>query len=509
MERVVSIWLNRWETDRYFRAHRKAEADGADSRIPFALTESGSGGERLCAITSRAAALGLGEGHLLTDARALVPSLQTAPREEEASLADLENLARWCERYTPYAALDRPDGIFLDITGCAHLFGGERQMLQDLQARLRSFFLQARIASANSPGAAWALARYGKDSCAIIPPGDQGKTLANLSVAALRIEPVVVERLHKLGLKRIGQLYDMPRASLAARFGSALLARLDQALALEEPISPLTPLCRYSARVTFPEPISLLEHIELIARDLAARLGPKMEAGGHGAKGFSLKLFGTDGSLRIIGVKSARLLYQAKHIAALFHERIHAMEASYDPGTGVDALLLEAHSIEALQASQLGLQADGGQQGEELSFLLDRLTARLGPNAIRRLDTIESHIPELAQQTVSIDVKTASQRFREEPRPLLLLLVPEAVEVVAQIPDGPPAQFTWRRVRHRVTAADGPERIAQEWWRPQLQMTRDYFRVEDSEHRRYWLYREGLYGSETASPRWFMHGVFA
>ncbi len=509
MQRIVSIWLKRWETDRYFRAHRKAEAGGADARIPFALTESGSSGARLCAITSHAAALGLAEGHLLTDARALVPSLQTAPREEEATLVDLQSLARWCEHYTPYTALDAPDGIFLNITGCAHLFGGERRMLEDIQSHLRSFFLQSRIASADSAGAAWAFARYGNTPRAIIPPSAQAEALAKLPIAALRVDPIIAGRLYKLGLNCIGQLYDLPRAPLAARFGSALLTRLNQALGIEdEPISPLTPLCLYSARIAFPEPISLLEHIELMARDLTKKLGPQMEAGGHGAKEFSLKLFGTDGSVRIIDVKSARLLYRAKHIAALFHERIHTREASYDPGTGIDALALEAHAIEALQAAQADFQADAGERGEELSFLLDRLAARLGPQAIGRLDTLESHIPEWAQQTVGLDRKVKAQRFTQAPRPLLLLPVPEPVEVVAQIPDGPPAQFTWRRVRHRVKAADGPERISQEWWRHPARMTRDYFHVEDSAHRRYWLFREGLYGSETASPCWFMHGVF-
>jgi len=509
MKRFVSIWLSRWETDRFFRAHRKGEAASADGSIPFALIESGAGGERIAALTSLAQNLGLSEGNLLTDARALVPHLQTSPREFEAARDDLKALTLWCERYTPFAAVDPPDGIMLDITGCAHLFGGEAAMLAGLAERLNGFHLQARIASADTPGAAFATARFGRSRVQVVPPGAQKDMLAPLPVAALRIEPRLADQLHKLGLKTIGQLYRVPRAPLAARFGESLLRRLDQALGREdEAISPLSPVRVYAVRSVFPEPIALLADIEHIARDLSFRLCPQLEGDGRGAKSFALKLFGTDGSVREISVSSARLLFKPENLTALFHERIHGIEAFYDPGTGVDALSLEAARIESLEAAQKPLGFERDQGGEAFSFLMDRLAARLGPRAIGRMAPRESHVPERAQRRGKLDDKAGGQCWPDAPRPILLLPRPEAIEVMAEVPDGPPVQFTWRRVRRRVAFADGPERIAQEWWRDGGAPTRDYFRIEDEEHRRYWLYRDGLYGIETGNPRWYMHGLF-
>lgn len=451
----------------------------------------------------------MSEGNLLTDARALVPGLQTAPREFEAAQADLKALTLWCERYTPFAAIDPPDGITLDITGCAHLFGGEAAMLAGLAERLHKFHLQARLASADTPGAAFAMARFGKARVEVVPPGAQKDMLAPLPVAALRIEPRIADQLGKLGLKTIGQLYDMPRSPLAARFRENLLSRLDQALGREdEAISPLSPVRVYAVRSVFPEPISLLADIEHIARDLSYRLCPQLEGDGRGAKSFALKLFGTDGSVREISVSSARLLTKPEKLAALFHERIHGIEAFYDPGTGVDALSLEAARIESFEALQKPLGFERDQGGEAFPFLMDRLAARLGPRAIGKMSPRESYIPERAQLRARLDDKSDAKKWPDAPRPLLLLARPEPIEVMAEVPDGPPVQFTWRRMRRRVAYADGPERIAPEWWREAQAPTRDYFRIEDEEHRRYWLYRDGLYGIETGCPRWYMHGLF-
>ncbi len=457
------------------------------------------------ALTSCAARLGLSAGSLLTDARALVPELQTATREAEAARADLLKLVRWCERYTPYAAVDMPNGIFLDVTGSVHLFGGEQQVLEDIKARFSTFFLQTRLACADNAGAAWAMARYsGAPSIVVAKDGQRG-ALATLPVTALRIEEEIADKLYKLGFKSISQLYDMPRGPLAARFGKQLLIKLDQALGhINETISPLTPPFHYSVRLASLEPISLLEHIEVAVRQLAEKLASQLEAGGRGAKLFILKLFGVDSSVRVIEVNAAKLCYRAERISALFHERIKSLEPSYNSEVGIDVLVLEAHSVENLQYAQKGFDQD--EHNDELSFLLDRLTARLGRNAIRRLDPVESHIPELAQQPTHIANVRSLARFTKIPRPLLLLPKPEPVEVVAEIPDGPPARLTWRKVSRRIAAADGPERIACEWWKED-RPTRDYFHVEDESHRRYWLFREGLYG-ESVTPRWFLHGLF-
>lgn len=506
MRRIVSIWLNRWETDCFFRKRRKSAAEAATPFPPFALVESGAGGERLAAICAEAEAYGLAVGGLLTDARALVPALETAPRAFAAAQRDLTALARWCERYAPFVAPDPPDGIFLDIAGCAHLFGGEEPMLADMAQRLRSLGVSARIACADTPGAAHAGARYGPASCAIIPSGGERAALAGLDVAALRLAPGVCDLLRRLGLKRIGRLYDLPRAPLAARFGEGLLARLDQAVGrAEEAISPLSPAAHYGVRMMFPEPVARLDDIEQAGARLAAALCLRLQRDGRGAKEFTLRLFGVDGTQRRIAVSSSRLLQHKDHIVRLFHERIIAIEAEHEEGFGVDAASLEAGRVEPARARQDDLAPERAPDGERLSFLLDRIAARLGPQAIIRLGARESHIPERAQTR---EGRHSGAAFCSAPRPLLLLPQPERVDVLAEIPDGPPAQFTWRRVRRRVASADGPERIGPEWWDPGEGRTRDYFRVEDSEHHRYWLYRDGLYGAKTGAPIWYVHGLF-
>ncbi|MEL7486819.1 MAG: DNA polymerase Y family protein [Pseudomonadota bacterium] len=517
--RYVSIWLFRWRTDWRWRttldkAPNDSQGDGSLKEAPFALIATRQGGERLTAVNAPAADAGLSVGMLLTDAKALIPSLRAETETPESAAAGLEALAKWCARYTPFVALDAPDGLFLDITGCAHLFGGERRMLIDLGRRLRDFGLHARIACADTPGAAWAAARSATKPGTIIAPGRQREAIARYPVSGLRIDEKIEDHLGRLGLKRIGQLYGMPRGPLAARFGKALLDRLDAALGeTEESLSPLQPVATYAARAPFPEPVSLLEDIERIAGRLAEKVAADLARDGKGARRFLLTLFGTDGSARTIEARSARLAFNHEKIIGLFRERIAALEAFYDPGVGVDAVRLEARAVEAVRRRQTSLDANN-EDGAALSFLLDRIAARLGPRAVKRLAPVESHLPERAQQAAPAENAEAAigagngAAWKDAPRPLLLLPQPEPVTVTAQIPDGPPAHFTWRRVRRRVLKADGPERIATEWWKGDRYRTRDYFRVEDEDHRRFWLYRDGLYDREAGTPQWFLHGIF-
>ncbi len=458
--------------------------------------------------------------------------------DEAADRALLDKLADWADRYTPLVALDPPDGLFLDISGCAHLFAknggdGERALLADCLARLLRQGFEVRGAVACTAGAAWALARYGGGGR--VPPGEEAEALAGLPVAALRIDAEAEALLDRLGLKRIEQLIGKPRAPLAARFGIGLVTRLDQALGrLDEVLSPRRPAPQLSAERRFAEPVvdeaSLLQSVASLAHTLA----PALERRGLGARLLEVAFYRTDGAVSRASVGTAAPVRAAGDVATLFSERLAALGSDWDAGFGFDMVRLSVLRAEPLQAAQIDLAGEE-RESAGLAHLYDRLGARLGPARITQFLPVDTHIPEravlhrpLAQSTALVTSplrggrnlqsetganfgRGAEQVETPPDRPLRLFERPEPVEVLAEVPEGPPLRFRWRRVVHEVLRAEGPERIAPEWWRAEDRgrFTRDYFRVEDSDGRRYWLFREGLYGRETASPLWYVHGLFA
>ena len=463
-------------------------------------------------MNAAAAALGLDPGLPLADALARHPALDVAEADPEADRALLETIADWCGRYTPAVALDPPDGVFLEIAGSIRLFGGEAKILDDLLVRLDAQGFSVRAAIADTAGAAWGLARYGAGG--IVRPGGTAAALALLPLAALRLPPETVAALGRVGLKRIGQILDAPRGPLAARFGRALLDRLDAALGLRpEPLRPRLPAPLYRAERRFAEPITHEDDVRAVILGLAKRLSRRLEAGGEGGRSFGLDLFRVDGAVKSLGVGTSRALRSPERIAELFAERLAVLHDEIDPGFGFDLVRLSALVTEPLAPAQTHL--DGGSQGEDLARLVDRLAARLGMRRIARLAPQDRHSPEHADAAAPADAPMPVWEIVPEPdepalRPLRLFARPEPIEVVAEVPDGPPVRFHWRRASHRVRRAEGPERIAPEWWRAgAVLLTRDYYRVEDDEGRRFWLFREGLYDRETAAPRWFVHGLFA
>jgi protein ImuB len=448
-----------------------------------------------------------------------------------------------------------PDGLVLDITGCAHLFGGEAALCRDLLARLAAQGLHARAAIADTVGCAFAMARHG--AACLVPPDQTRHALLPLPAAALRLAPETVEALAELGLKRVADLIDLPRAPLAARFGELLVRRLDQALGREdEPITPRLPVPSYAAEQRFPDPIALERDVLGTIARLAARLGDAMERRQDGARLLQVALFRTDHKVYRIEVGTGAPVRDADRIARLFADRLAMVGEACDPGFGFDMVRLAALVTERSEPVQSGL-AQGGfgcADDEEFSHLIDRLGARFGLRRVTRLIEQDTHIPEFAVAAVpahsvraqlippppapsptlprnrnrmfpiSITLQMPKSgrpdlgrgREKEEldslspTRPVRLFGRPEPVEAIAEVPDGPPARFRWRRVLHEVAIAEGPERIAMEWWRDAAghALTRDYFRVESREGLRAWLYREGLYDRETGAPRWFLHGLF-
>jgi protein ImuB len=407
----------------------------------------------------------------------------------------------------------------LDITGCAHLFGGEAALLGDLAARLEHQGFLACAAIADTPGAAFAAAWYGNAD--VVPQGGAATMLAPLPLAALRLDGETVAALDRVGLKRIGQLIGAPRGPLAGRFGLQLLRRLDQALGTdEEAIEPRRPAPAFIAERRFAEPIVREEDVAATLSSLAASLAVSLETHGQGARLIELGLFRVDGAVARIAVGTSRPVRTPKLILALFREKFAGLGEELDAGFGYDMIRLAVPVVAAAYPVQVDLAGDAFA-GADLGQLIDRIDARLGSGSVGTIVPRNSHVPERAFQMTKDRGQASEDRYpsgdlssvrppSSDPldRPLRLFDRPEPVEATAAVPDGPPVHFRWRRATYRVARAEGPERIAGEWWQGES-LTRDYFRVEDETGRRFWLFRDGLYGRETATPRWYVHGVFA
>ena len=452
----------------------------------------------------------------IADARAMFPGIEIIESDPASDQRLLESLADWCDRFTPLVALDGEDGLFLDISGCAHLFGGEDAMLAEIVRRLTQQGFDARAALASTPGMAWAAARYATGADRIVPAGEEERSLAPMPLAALRLQDKIRIGLESVGLRHVGALLGVPRAPLARRFGSMLMTRLDQALGVaEEVISPRLPVPPLSVERQLAEPIGTTENIEQLVLLLARTLKQDLERRGEGARRLLLSLFRVDGVVARIMVGTSRPLREPLAITRLFHERLTTLESSIDPGYGFDLVRLSVPVTAPFIIEQTNFSESASEEEEEFALLADRIRARLGDGAILVPALAESHLPERRATFVPFGKEPPAQKTaksQSQPgakiRPIRLLEKPEPVEASAEVPEGPPLSFRWRRALYRVARAEGPERIAPAWWRENPPAsTRDYFRVEDMDGRRYWLYREGLYGEETA-PRWFLHGIF-
>lgn len=482
-------------------------------------------GLRITAATEAAERAGLYLGMPLADARAICPSVVVETADPDGDAAALQRLASWCRRYSPWTTVHAPDSIAIEITGCAHLFGGEAALLSDLRKRLCAFGLTANLAAAPTVGGAWAAAHYASDACCSIPAEELQKILASLPVASLRLDESIVAYLAMVGLKEVKDLLGKPRAPFAARFGPQLLRRLDQALGEEdETFLPLTPHSLFRAERRFAEPIMLIASIERAIGRLAHDLAGQLVKDGKGARSVDLDLFRVDGRVETLAVRTSALCREPAHLSRLFRERLDRIGDDFDAGFGFDVMTLDAFDVEPFVVEQDALQAGGKRSfnPDGLTHLLDRFANRFGAQSITRFAPRASHIPERALQSIPVMGKEkghdwtahlgALQGGTHLGRPLLLLSPPEPVTALSEVPDGPPIRFVWNRISHRVARADGPERIAPEWWlhpAGEDRRTRDYYRVEDETGRRFWLFRRGLYDCDDTEPNWFVHGVFA
>jgi protein ImuB len=539
MKRVLSIWLPQLAIERW--------AKGADSPpdSPVVLTVEGTHGLIIHAVTRAAAERGAQPGARLTDARALDPALIAVPADPEGDAALVEKLAAWAGRWSPLVEVDGADGLRLDVTGVAHLFGGEGRLVRDVQRRFAQLGLTVRVAMGPTAAAAWALSHFGCRPPIVtpakagvhadaIPPQFQRSAdmdaslrwhdeLLPLHVSALRLDSETVRTLERLGLKTIGSLIGMPRLALARRFRGAedVVEALDRMLGRKpEPLTgapvdrPPRALLKLEEPATHPEAGS--QALERLIPELVRQLEERR----LGARRLSLTGYRVDGSVAVASVATAIASREPKHLARLLADKTAAL----NPEFGFDAFALTADWAEDLGAAQDSLVEEPSGTGE-LARLVDRLTVKLGPQRVRRPLPVESHLPEKAigwtaavsslrakrsNPKKKLDSCAPSELAMTAKRPQRLLDRPEAIDVIYATPEGLPRRFMWRRAVHDIARAEGPERIAPEWWRqPSSARLRDYYCVEDAQGRRYWIYREGLIGDgRGGAPNWFIHGLF-
>jgi protein ImuB len=473
---------------------------------------AGREGRRRVVLALNAAAqrAGLAAGMAVTRAQILVQDLIVMKADPGADAAGLDRLALWALRYAPIAAADPPDGVVIDATGAAHLHGGETAMLTDMVARLAAAGCTARAAIADSWDAAHALARFAATARTpgiAAPPGESAAALLDLPVEALRLPPETAADLRVLGFDRIGELAGQPRAPLTLRFGPALVRCLDQAMGrASQPIDPVCAPDFVEVRRNFAEPVAAAETIARYTGKLVTTLCEALEAKGLGVRRLDLLFHLVDNRVEAIRIGTARPVRDARRLTRLLCDRIETI----DPGFGIEIMRLAATLAEPLPPQQADF-ADG-ETGGDISALIDTLANRVGHHRLYRLAPVESDVPERSVRRVApLAPDTRSTWTDSWPRPARLLPAPEPIETVALLPDHPPVTFTWRGTRHRVSHADGPERIFGEWWKHDAEAAavRDYFQVENDTGERFWIYRAGDgENGATGSHRWFLHGIF-
>lgn len=511
--RYLALWLPFLSTD---RARRNLGAR-PDSR-PFVLAGNERGALRIAALDAVALRHGLAIGMALAEARALVPDMITAGMDAQGDATLLDACADACGMFTPLVALNGLDGLVLDITGCAHLFGGETALLRRVRRRLADLGLKTCGAIAGTPEAARAFARYRANS--IVASGDEKSLARDLPLAALEQTPETTLALGRAGFSTLGDLMDRPSHLISARFGAALLDQLNRIVGDEDiRITPLRPPPEIMAEKHFPEPLAHAAQLLGVLNGLARDVSASLERRAAGARAYEASFFRADGAVRRIGIETGIATRDPAVLIRLLTLKIEALTDPLDPGFGFDAIRLDVLRSERLDTCQIALEAENRRmiEGEEIAALADRLIARLGPDKVRCFVAQDSHDPVRAGGTSPYRAGPQEAAWMaltpgEPPvRPLTLFDHPQLIEVLAEVPDSPPLRFRWRRVLHEVRLAEGPERIAPEWWRSgdPAPATRDYYRVEDARGHRFWIFREGLYDDTNTRPRWFLHGLFA
>lgn len=497
-QRIVSIWFQHLVTD--WKTRRQPEL----KQVPFVMAMQERNRRVVKAVNNLAQAQGIYVDMVVADGKAIVPELQVLDYSPDQPRLLLSALAEWCIRYTPQVALDLPDGLLLDASGCAHLWGGEENYLKDMVKRFSGFGYTVHVAMADTPGAAWGLCRFAPGTINLVKPGAEAQALASLPAAALRLEAPILERLDKLGLTTIGSFITMPRTALRRRFGQALLTRLDQALGAEmELLEPVHPLAPYQERLPCLELICTATGIEIGLKTLLEMLCTRLNRESKGLRKCELHCYRLDGTIQKIEIGTNSPSRHVMHLFKLFEIHIPQIE----PDLGIELFVMEAPVVEELTAAQDALWAMGSASEKAIAELQDRLTGKVGAADIQWYVAEEFHWPEKSMKQVPSLVNNPAVPWQTNlPRPSHLLLTPEPIEVSVPLPDYPPLLFVHKGIHYKIAKADGPERIEQEWWKQQG-LYRDYYCVEDERGERYWLFRSGDYNHDEV--KWFLHGFFS
>ena len=497
-KRFVSIWFRHLTTDWFTLRQPRLRT------LPFVLRSPSHGRMVITASNAMAQTHSVTVGMVLADARAIIPDLEVLDDKPDLAGELLHRLAEWCIRFTPLAAIDLPDGLLLDVTGCAHLWGGDQFYVAEIVKKLNARGYDVRASMADTPGVAWAVARFAKEPL-IIAPGQHVEALLPLPPEALRLQVDTVMRLHKLGLHRISQFIRMPRSSLRRRFGPHFLQRLDMALGREEEgIQPVQPPDPYQERLPCLEPIVTATGIEIALDRLLKTLCYRLHQEQKGLRIAVFKGYRVDGKIEQLEIGTHHPSHNVNHLFKLFEVKLPTIE----PALGIELFVLEAPKVEDYFPEQRKVwEGSGGLEDTRLSELIDSLAVKIGMKAIHRYLPEEHYWPEHSYKLAStLHEKLTASWKADRLRPLQLLPIPERIEVTAPIPDYPPMLFRHKGKLHTIIKADGPERIEQEWWLQQGQH-RDYYSVEDEEGRRYWLFRLGHYDDKVY--QWFLHGFFS
>ncbi len=497
-KRFMAIWFRYLKTDWFSRKEPALKSKA------FVLAAPDHGRMVIQSMNAVAEAKGIVPGMAVADARAIYPGI--AVMDDKPGLSDtlLKRIAEWCIRFTPVAAVDKSEGIILDITGCAHLWGGEQQYLDVICTQLKNFGYHVKAAIADTIGAAWACSRYSNEQ--VIAPGDHLNAILNLPAAALRIDIEIVILLNKLGLRRIRDFIAMPRKVLFRRFGKSLVIAIDFALGDEEEIiTPVIPIEPWQERLPCIEPVAGVKGIEIAVETLLGTICSKLKQEQLGLRHAVLKGYRVDGKVVQMEISTNQASSNAAHLFKLFQLRL----PTFEPALGIELFILHACKTEAVSSTQEKLWAESkGLYHKDISQLLDRLSLKFGAQHIQRYLPAEHYWPERSFKPASPLLAPLDTTWKQErSRPIHILPRPEYVEVTAPIPDYPPMMFRYKGVLHRITKADGPERIEQEWW-IQDGEHRDYYYVEDEDGCRYWLFRLGHYTGDKTN-NWFIHGFFA
>lgn len=497
MPRYASIWFP------YLLTEYAARKQPDIQNVAFVLASRQKGRMVIDSVSVMAAQKGIRTGMVLADCKAIMPELEMIESEPGKVSTLLNAMAEWCVRYSPFVAVDLPDGLIIDTSGCTHLWGGEVAYTEAIVSKFQSFGYTVKVAISDTIGTSWALARFGKEM-SIIETENQADALRALPPSALRLESEIVNKLRKLGLNRIGDFIDMPHTALRRRFGATLTMRIRQALGQEfESILPVKPIEPYHERLSCLEPIPTVTGITMALQQLLETLCARFQAEGMGLRNAVFKAYRIDGNIQQIEIGTGQPSRNEKHLFKLFEHKI----ATLEPALGFELFVLEAPKVEPMTEEQAEMWNLSSESDKKVAELLDRVVAKIGADALTRYLPVEQYWPERSVKlATSLSEKPQTDWRTDWPRPIHLLSKPEPISASALLPDYPPMLFRYKGNVHNIVKSDGPERIEQEWWQADG-LYRDYYCVEDESGARYWLFRSGPYNA--GRPEWFIHGFFA